>query len=177
MWVRSLTKTMTEYSGQQDPAEALKRTLSEHSSQILPHDSSLRSLAEQQRQTNVQPEQIALMLQHTLISQISTTAEGAKASPVSQQLPHLRDVTSPNPVKYSGEADQAPRMPNLTPYPDNSPRMILRKNLHPFCLPIGLLVHLHGKKRISSPELNVMSPTLELGPRTELLCLRLFVHA
>ncbi|MEQ2242730.1 hypothetical protein ILYODFUR_039013 [Ilyodon furcidens] len=52
MWVRSIANKMTEHSGQQDPAKALRRTLSEHSNQIHFHDCSLRSLSEEQRQTN-----------------------------------------------------------------------------------------------------------------------------
>ncbi|MEQ2253341.1 hypothetical protein ILYODFUR_031083 [Ilyodon furcidens] len=103
MWVRSIANKMTEHSGQQDPTEALRRTLSEHANQIHFHDSSLRSLSEQQHQTNQQLEQIASMLQQTLGTPSTTPADGATAFPVSQQLPHSRDVTSPNPDKFSGE--------------------------------------------------------------------------
>ncbi|MEQ2292886.1 hypothetical protein AMECASPLE_027410 [Ameca splendens] len=94
---------MTEHSGQQDPAEALRRTLSEHANQIHFHDSSLRSLSEQQ--TNQQLEQIASMLQQTLGTQSTTPVDGATTLLVSQQLPHSHscDVTSPNPERFSGE--------------------------------------------------------------------------
>ncbi|MED6246244.1 hypothetical protein ATANTOWER_014834 [Ataeniobius toweri] len=52
MWVKAARKTMTEHSGQSDPADTLRRTLSDHSLQIQSHGSSLRSLLEQQRHTN-----------------------------------------------------------------------------------------------------------------------------
>ncbi|MEQ2221968.1 hypothetical protein ILYODFUR_021089, partial [Ilyodon furcidens] len=103
MWVRSISKKMTEHSGQQDPAEALRRTLSEHANQIHFHDTSLHSLSEQQCHTHQQLEQITSMLQQTLSSQSSAHADGAARPPSSQQLPHSRDITSPNPEKFSGE--------------------------------------------------------------------------
>ncbi|MEQ2293858.1 hypothetical protein AMECASPLE_037747 [Ameca splendens] len=103
MWVRSIPKTMTENSRQPDPAEALRRTLSEHANQIHFHDSSLHSLSGQQHQTNQQLEQITTMLQQTLNSQSTVQVDGTVAPPVSQQLPHCRDITSPNSEKFSGE--------------------------------------------------------------------------
>ncbi|MEQ2296339.1 hypothetical protein AMECASPLE_023799 [Ameca splendens] len=102
MWVKTIHKTMTEHSGQPDPAEVVRRTLSEQSHLIQAHDSTLWSLAEQLGQTNLQIEQLASMLQHTLSSVPIPAAEGATAPPVTQQLPHSRDITSPNPEKYSG---------------------------------------------------------------------------
>ncbi|MEQ2289789.1 hypothetical protein AMECASPLE_036866 [Ameca splendens] len=102
MWVKSVPKTMTERSGQPDPAEAIRRTLSEQHHQIQTHDSSLRSLVEQQRQTNLQIEQFASLLQHTLNSITAPVIEGATAPPVTQQLSHSHDVTSTNTEKYSG---------------------------------------------------------------------------
>ncbi|MED6244171.1 hypothetical protein ATANTOWER_028000 [Ataeniobius toweri] len=107
---------MTEHSGQQDPAEALRRTLSEHANQIHLHDSSLRSLSEQQLQTNQQLEQIASMLQQTLSSQSSADVDGDAAPPSSQQLTHSRDVTSPNPKKFSGKKTSVSSTNSKTPH-------------------------------------------------------------
>ncbi|MED6255303.1 hypothetical protein ATANTOWER_007495 [Ataeniobius toweri] len=103
MWVKSVRNIMTEHSGQPNPAEAFRRTLSEQHHQITTHDSSLCSLFEQQKQTNQQIEPLTSLFQHTLSNLTAPALEGAAASPVSQQLPHSRDVTSPNPEKFSGE--------------------------------------------------------------------------
>ncbi|MEQ2241143.1 hypothetical protein ILYODFUR_022370 [Ilyodon furcidens] len=103
MWVKFVNKTMTEHSGQTDPAETLRRRLFEHNLQIHSHDSTLRVLCEQQRQTNQQLEQVTSLLQHTLLPKASTTPEGVVGPPVSQQLPPGRDITPPNPEKFSGE--------------------------------------------------------------------------
>ncbi|MEQ2255817.1 hypothetical protein ILYODFUR_017863 [Ilyodon furcidens] len=46
---------------------------------------------------------MASLLQHALSSQSSSTPEGVVDSPVSHQLPHFHDVTSPNPEKFPGE--------------------------------------------------------------------------
>ncbi|MED6239450.1 hypothetical protein ATANTOWER_006631 [Ataeniobius toweri] len=45
------------------------------------------------------------MLQQTLSSQSSAHADVAAPPSSSQQLPHFRDVTSPNPEKFSGKED------------------------------------------------------------------------
>ncbi|MEQ2223670.1 hypothetical protein ILYODFUR_038980, partial [Ilyodon furcidens] len=62
MWVRSALKTMTEHSGQPDPAEVRQRTLTEHSQQIQSHGTTLRTLLDRQQQTNQQLDQMASLL-------------------------------------------------------------------------------------------------------------------
>ncbi|MEQ2233689.1 hypothetical protein ILYODFUR_024310, partial [Ilyodon furcidens] len=57
----------------------------------------------QQHQTNLQLEKISSMLQQASNTLSAPRADGAAASPPSQQLPYVRDVTSPNPEKFSGE--------------------------------------------------------------------------
>ncbi|MED6278150.1 hypothetical protein CHARACLAT_020778 [Characodon lateralis] len=94
---------MTEHSGQSALADTLRRTLSDHSLQIQSHGNSLRSLLEQQRHTNQQIEQMSSLIQHALNSLSPAAPEGAAESAVSQQLPHSRDIISPNPEKFSGE--------------------------------------------------------------------------
>ncbi|MEQ2257546.1 hypothetical protein ILYODFUR_035814 [Ilyodon furcidens] len=103
MWVKSALKTMTEHSGLPDPAEALWRTVSEHDHLIQAHVSTLHSLLDQQRQVSQQLEQMTALMQHSLTVRPATPPGGAAGPPVTQQLPHSRDVTSPSPEKFSGE--------------------------------------------------------------------------
>ncbi|MEQ2298759.1 hypothetical protein AMECASPLE_008709 [Ameca splendens] len=67
------------------------------------HGNSLRSLLEQQHHTNQQIEQMSSLLLHALNNLSPTAPEGTAESAVSQQLPHSRDIFSPNPEKFSGE--------------------------------------------------------------------------
>ncbi|MEQ2256746.1 hypothetical protein ILYODFUR_027236 [Ilyodon furcidens] len=100
---------MTEHSGQSDPAEALRRTLADHTHQIQSQGTTLQTIVERQRHTNQQLEQMASLFQHVLNTRTFQAPEGATtnplstASPVSQQLPHSRDVISPNLEKFSDE--------------------------------------------------------------------------
>ncbi|MEQ2280340.1 hypothetical protein AMECASPLE_018710 [Ameca splendens] len=103
MWVKSAIRSMTEHSGQLDPAEALQRILAEQSQQIQSHDSTLRTILEQQRQATQQIEQLASLLKHASGLRAAAAVEGAAEPSASQHLPHVRDVTSPNPEKFSGE--------------------------------------------------------------------------
>ncbi|MED6251833.1 hypothetical protein ATANTOWER_003486 [Ataeniobius toweri] len=109
MRVKAVNKTMTEHSGQSDPAEALRRTLADHSHQIQSPGTTLQTVVEQQRHTNRQLEQLASLFQHVVNTRTFQAPEGVTANPVStvslvsQQLPHSRDVISPNPEKFSGE--------------------------------------------------------------------------
>ncbi|MEQ2310851.1 hypothetical protein AMECASPLE_013505 [Ameca splendens] len=103
MWVRSALKTMTERSGQPDPTEALQRTLTEHSQQIQSHGTTLRTLLDRQQQTNQQLDQMASVLQHTLSSGTAAPTGATAEPPVSQQLPLGRDISSPNPERFSTE--------------------------------------------------------------------------
>ncbi|MED6276751.1 hypothetical protein CHARACLAT_006213, partial [Characodon lateralis] len=91
-----------------DLAENLQRTLAEHSQQIRSHDSTFREILDQQRQTSQQVEQLASLLQQacnqtTSAPEPSTPVGGAAAYPPPQQHQHFREVTSPDPKRYSGE--------------------------------------------------------------------------
>ncbi|MEQ2282491.1 hypothetical protein AMECASPLE_001203 [Ameca splendens] len=107
MWVKSIKNTMTEHSGQSDPAETLRRILIEHSLQIQSQGSTLHTLLEQQRHSSQQLDQMASILLHALNLQTPQSPEQAAKSsaspPVSQQLLCSRDVTPPNLENYSGE--------------------------------------------------------------------------
>ncbi|MEQ2293677.1 hypothetical protein AMECASPLE_035994 [Ameca splendens] len=102
MWVKSAVKTMTEHSGQPNPAGTLQRTLAEHSQQIQAHGSTLQTLLDQQRQTNQQLEHLASLCQCACSPESATPVGGAAEHLAPQQL-HSRDVTSPHPKKFSGE--------------------------------------------------------------------------
>ncbi|MEQ2299892.1 hypothetical protein AMECASPLE_019635, partial [Ameca splendens] len=64
-----------------------------------------------QQQTNQQLDQMSSMLQHALNTSPSSSTEVAAASLVSQQLPHSRDVTSPNLERFSCESAASPSSP------------------------------------------------------------------
>lgn len=94
---------MTEHSGQSDPADTLRKALTEQQQLLQTHESTLQALFEQQQNTNLQLEQMAGLLQRTLIGSPSTPSEEANSSAFSQQTLRTRDVSSPNPEKFSGE--------------------------------------------------------------------------